>query len=46
MSKPDIYDPQGAIARYAAENRFLPALQLQAFTILTREGKPLPNVTP
>lgn len=46
ISKPDIYDPQGAVARYAAENRFVPALQLQAFTIFTREGEELPAVTP
>jgi uncharacterized membrane protein len=43
ISKPDIYDPQGAVARYAAENRFAPALQLQAFTIFTREGDQLPE---
>ena len=43
ISKPDIYDPQGSIARYAAENRFMPALQLQAFTIFTREGEQLPS---
>lgn len=42
MSKPDIYDPQGAVARYAAENRFIPALQLQAFTIFARESDQLP----
>lgn len=46
ISKPDIYDPQGAVARYAAENRFVPALQLQAFTIFAREGDQLPAVTP
>jgi hypothetical protein len=46
ISKPDIYDPQGSVARYAAENRFVPALQLQAFTIFTREGDPLPGATP
>lgn len=46
LSKPDIYDPQGAIARYAAENNFQPVLQLQAFTILTREGQTLPNTPP
>ncbi len=46
ISKPDIYDPQGSIARYAAENRFVPALQLQAFTILVREGDSLPAVAP
>ncbi len=46
ISKPDIYDPQGSVARYAAENRFIPALQLQAFTIFTREGDPLPGATP
>jgi hypothetical protein len=44
ISKPDIYDPQGAVARYAAENRFAPALQLQAFTIFTREGDTLPDI--
>ena len=44
ISKPDIYDPQGSVARYAAENRFVPALQLQAFTIFTREGEELPAV--
>jgi hypothetical protein len=43
VSKPDIYDPQGAVARYAAENRFVPALQLHAFTIFTREGEDLPG---
>ncbi len=43
ISKPDIYDPQGSIARYAAENHFVPALQLQAFTIFTREGEELPG---
>jgi hypothetical protein len=43
ISKPDIYDPQGAIARYAAENQFSPAHQLQAFTIFTRHGEPLPE---
>jgi hypothetical protein len=43
ISKPDIFDPQGAIARYAAENQFLPARQLQAFTIFTRHGEPLPG---
>ena len=46
ISKPDIYDPQGSVARYASENQFAPALQLQAFTILTRHGQPLPTVTP
>ena len=46
ISKPDIYDPQGSVARYAAENRFVPALQLQAFTLFTREGDPLPGTTP
>jgi len=43
ISKPDIYDPQGAVARYAAENQFSPTLQLQAFTIFTRRGEPLPG---
>jgi hypothetical protein len=46
MSKPDIYDPQSAVARYASENRFVPALELQAFTIFTREGEELPAVQP
>jgi len=46
VSKPDIYDPQGAVARYASENRFVPALQLQAFTIFAREGEELPGITP
>lgn len=46
MSKPDIYDPAGAVARYAAENHFVPALELQAFVILTRENDPLPTVGP
>ena len=46
ISKPDIFDPQGAVARYAAENRFSPVLQLQAFTIFTREGDRLPGITP
>ena len=42
LSKPDIYDPHGAVARYAAENGFASALQLHAFTIFTRSGEPLP----
>jgi hypothetical protein len=46
ISKPDIYDPQGAVARYATENRFVPAVQLQAFTILARQGDALPAITP
>jgi hypothetical protein len=46
ISKPDIYDPQGAVARYAAENRFVVARQLQAFTIFTREGEDLPAADP
>jgi len=46
ISKPDIYDPAGAVARYAAENRFVPALKLHAFTIFTREDDPLPAVAP
>jgi hypothetical protein len=46
MSKPDIYDPSGAVARYAAENHFVPALKLHAFTILTRENDSLPAVAP
>lgn len=41
ISKPDIYDPQGAIARYAAENQFSPVVKLQAFTIFTRHGEPI-----
>jgi hypothetical protein len=46
MSKPDIYDPAGAVARYAAENHFVPALKLRAFTIFTRPNDPLPTATP
>lgn len=46
ISKPDIYDPQGSVARYAAENRFVPAMRLQAMTIFTREGDSLPTVRP
>ena len=46
MSKPDIYDPQGSVARYASENRFVPALELQAFTIFAREGEDLPAFQP
>lgn len=46
ISKPDIFDPQNAVARYAAENQFQPALQLQAFTIFTRHGEPLPAPPP
>ena len=42
ISKPDIFDPQGAVARYAAENRFSPALQLQSFTVFAREGEQVP----
>ncbi len=44
ISKPDIYDPRGAVARYAAENQFIPVLRLPAFTILTRPNDPLPDV--
>ena len=43
LSKPDIYDPQGSVARYVAENRFTPALQLHGFTIFLREGDTLPH---
>ncbi|MEY4299125.1 MAG: hypothetical protein RIR25_361 [Verrucomicrobiota bacterium] len=46
MSKPDIFDPSGAVARYAAENHFVPALHLHAFTILTRANDPLPAIAP
>jgi len=46
ISKPDIYDPAGAVARYAAENHFVPALKLHAFTILTRENDSLPAIAP
>lgn len=46
ISKPDIFDPRAAIARYAAENHFQPALQLQAFTIFTRPDDPLPAPAP
>lgn len=38
-SKPDIFDSQGTVARYIAENHFSPAQKFQAFTILKREGK-------
>jgi hypothetical protein len=43
ISKPDIYDSRNAISRYAAENQFSPALQLQAFTIFTRHPEDLPQ---
>ena len=46
MSKPDIFDPHGAVARYAAENHFAPALELQAFAVLARTNDPLPGVSP
>ncbi|MFM8460130.1 MAG: hypothetical protein ACKOB0_14550, partial [Chthoniobacterales bacterium] len=46
ISKPDIYDPAGAVARYAAENHFVPALKLHAFTILARENDSLPAIAP
>jgi len=46
ISKPDIYDPQGAVARYAAENQFSPVLKLQAFTIFTRHGERLAPAIP
>lgn len=46
MSKPDIFDPHGAVARYAVENHFVPALELQAFAILARKDDPLPDVAP
>jgi hypothetical protein len=46
ISKPDIYDPQGSVTRYAAENQFTPSLQLQAFTIFTRRQEDLPTVPP
>lgn len=46
ISKPDIYDPQGAVARYAAENQFSPVVKLQAFTIFTRHGEPIAEVAP
>ena len=46
ISKPDIYDPTGAVARYAAENHFVPALKLHAFTIFARENDPLPAFAP
>ncbi|MBE2179397.1 MAG: hypothetical protein IAE97_02905 [Chthoniobacterales bacterium] len=46
ISKPDIHDPQGAVARYAAENQFSPSIKLQAFTIFTRHGEPLPSPRP
>jgi hypothetical protein len=46
ISKPDIYDPAGAVARYAAENHFVPTRKLHAFTILTRESDSLPLIVP
>lgn len=46
MSKPDIYDPRGAVARYAAENHFAPVVQLQAFTVLTRRNEPIATFEP
>jgi len=46
ISKPDIYDPAGAVARYAAENHFVPTRKLHAFTILTRESDSLPPIVP
>jgi hypothetical protein len=46
ISKPDIYDPHGVVARYAAENHFVLARQLQAFTIFAREGEDLAEVGP
>lgn len=46
ISKPDIYDPQGAVARYAAENQFSPVVKLQAFTIFTRHGEPIMQARP
>ncbi len=46
ISKPDIYDARGAVSRYAMENHFVPALQLQAITILTRESDRLPAAAP
>jgi len=46
ISKPDIFDPQYSVARYASENRFVPAIKLQAFTIFTRPGDNLPAVNP
>lgn len=44
ISRPDIYDPRGAVMRYAAENHFAPALELQGITVLTRPDDPLPVV--
>ena len=46
ISKPDLYDPRGAVSRYAKENHFIPALRLPAFTILTRPNDPLPQIKP
>lgn len=46
MSRPDIFDSQGAITRYASENHFLPALRLHGLTILKRESDSLPHVAP
>jgi hypothetical protein len=44
ISKPDIYDSRGAVARYAAENQFVPVRRLPAFTILARPNDPLPKL--
>jgi len=46
ISKPDIFDPHGAVARYASENQFTPSVQLQAFTIFSRRQDDLPSTPP
>ncbi len=44
ISRPDIFDRQGAVARYASENHFVPSLRLRGIVIMTRENDPLPRV--
>lgn len=46
VSRPDIFDVQGAVARYASENHFVPALRLHGLTIMKRESDSLPRLTP
>ncbi len=45
ISKPDVYDPSGAIAIYAEKHGFAVTHVLQSFRILEKPGvkKPLPN---
>ena len=46
ISRPDIFDAHGAVARYAGENHFVPALRLHGITIFTRENDRLPPLPP